>query len=124
MHPLRRHVFLIDALGAAASVTSPLLVVPALEPWLGLPLSVTWVLALPAVVLGAYSFTAWWRRAPAWPWLLPVMGGNLSFCVFLAIYLPQHADLLTPLGWGWFAGEVAVILAVVAFEAWASRGAG
>lgn len=121
MHILRRHVFLVDALGAAASVVSPLLVVPALEPWLGLPLSVTWVLALPAVVLGVYSFTSWWRRAPVRPWLVPVMLGNLAFCGFLGVFLPRHAERLTTLGWGWFAGEVVIILMVVGFEAWVFR---
>jgi len=114
-------VFLVDALGAAASVVSPLLVVPALEPWLGLPLSVTWVLAVPAVLLGTYSFTAWWRQAPVRPWLGPVMAGNLGFCGFLAFYLPRHAELLTPLGWAWFAGEVVIIVGVVAFEGWVFR---
>ncbi len=94
LHILRRHVFLVDALGAAASVVSPLLLVPALEPWLGLPLSVTWVLALPAAVLGAYSFTSWWRRASVRPWLAPVMLGNLAFCGFLDVFLPRHAERL------------------------------
>lgn len=116
MDRFRRNVFLLDALGAAASTFSPLVVVPALEPWLGLPLAVTWVLALPAIVLCGYSSVAWTRGASVRPYLLPVIAGNLGFCVFLAGYLALHADLLTGLGWAWFAGEALIVLAVVAFE--------
>lgn len=117
MHTLRRNVFLVDGLGAVASTLGPLLVVPALEPWIGLPLSVTWVLAVPAVLYAVYSLTAWSRGAAPHPWLLPIMLGNLGFCGFLAVVLYQHASLLTSLGWAWFAGEVAIVLGVVLFEA-------
>jgi hypothetical protein len=117
MHTLRRNVFLVDGLGAVASTLSPLLVVPMLEAWIGLPLSVTWVLAIPAALYAVYSLTAWWRAAHPHPWLLPIMAGNLGFCVFLGFYLSHHAHLLTPFGWVWFAGEVAIVVGVVAFEA-------
>ncbi|MCB9672704.1 MAG: hypothetical protein H6734_24725 [Alphaproteobacteria bacterium] len=116
MDRIRRNVFLVDGLGALASTASPLLVVPALEPWLGLPLGVTWVLAVPAALLAVYGLLAWLRSASVVPWLLPTLAGNVAFCAFLPLYLSQHLGLLTPLGMAWFAGELGILAAVVAFE--------
>lgn len=121
MDGLKRNILLLDGLGAVASVFSPLVVVPALEPWIGLPLDVTWVLAVPAAVFAVYSLTCWWRGADVVRWLPPVMLGNLGFCVFLAFYLTRHADLLTPFGWAWFVGELLIILSVVGLEAFVWR---
>lgn len=119
---VRRHIFLVDGLGAAVSTISPLLVLPRLEPWLGLSLPITWVLAVPAAVLALWSLTAWMRRAPTHPWLLLVMLGNLGFCGFLPWWLWQHAERVTTLGWVWCAVEVGVIASLVALEAWIWRG--
>lgn len=124
MQTLQRHIFLVDGLGAVASTISPLVVVPLLEPWIGLPLSISWVLAVPAAVFAIYSLTAWSRGAPVAPWLLPIMAGNLGFCLFLPVYLAPHAERLTPLGVAWFVVEILIILSVVGLEAavwWRAR---
>ena len=123
MQWLRGHIFAVDGMGAVFSIVSPLLLLPQLEPWLGLSLAVTWPLAVPAVLLAAVSLRCWRRRAPVHPWLLPVMAGNLGYCVFLPLWLGQHAARVTPLGWGWCALEVVVITSLVAVEAhlWRTR---
>jgi hypothetical protein len=116
MTRLERHIFALDGLGAAASMLGTAYVLPALEPWIGLPFGALHALAAPAALFAVYSLSCWMLRAPTRPWLPVIMVANLAYCVFVAWYLARHVGAVTPWGWAYFVGEAGVVAGVVRLE--------
>lgn len=112
-----RTVFLIDGLGALLSALLLGLAIPRLESLVGMPSSVLYPLAGAACLLSFYSLSCArflplnWRR-----FLLIVAGANLVYCCITLALLVQHRDLLRPLGWLYFLGEIAIIVTLAALE--------
>ena len=72
---------LIDGIGATLSAFSLGVVLPALEPYVGMPRRVLFVLALVALVSAACSIGSYCLRSNEWwPWLRAISRLNLAYC--------------------------------------------
>ena len=72
---------LIDGIGATLSAFSLGVVLPALEPYVGMPRRVLFVLALVALVYAACSIGSYCLRRNEWrPWLRAISRLNLAYC--------------------------------------------
>ena len=112
-----RDIFLLDAAGALVSVVLLGVVLPSLEPFLGMPGSALKPLALWALVCLVYSSTCYLRAGERRPrWLRGVVLLNSLYCVATALLVVHHFGRLTLWGVVYFLGELAVILCLVAFE--------
>ncbi|MBX2796744.1 MAG: hypothetical protein KTR31_03715 [Myxococcales bacterium] len=116
MDRLRPHIFLVDGLGAVVSTLSTAFVLPALQPWIGLPREVLIALALPAAVFAAYSLTCWLVEARVAPWLAAILFANLAYCMVVVVVIAHFVDQITPWGAVYFGGEVAVVGALAVLE--------
>ena len=116
MKRFERHVFALDGLGATASMLGTAYVLPAIQPWIGLPTQALHTLAAPAALFAAYSLSCWMLRAPTRPWLPVIMVANLAYCLYVAWFLAGHVGVVTPLGWAYFIGEAVVVSGVVRVE--------
>ena len=114
---MSRGIFLLDGVGAVLSALLLGIVLPAIQPWLGVPLRMLYGLALLPVVYAIYSFGCYAfadHRNPRW--LLGIMSANAAYCVLTMSLLVVHAADLTLLGFVYFACDAVVILAVVTLE--------
>ncbi|MCA9493665.1 MAG: hypothetical protein KC621_27220 [Myxococcales bacterium] len=116
MQRIHDHIFLFDGLGAVASTSATAFLLPAVQPWIGLPRNALFALAVPAAGCAVYSLSCWLLSAPPARWLIPILLANLSYCVFVGVLLAWFADVVTPLGWSYFAVEVVIIGMVIALE--------
>ncbi|MEQ9298968.1 MAG: hypothetical protein RIF33_10410 [Cyclobacteriaceae bacterium] len=117
-----RKLFLIDAIGAIVTAGMLGLVLPKLEPYIGMPQYVLNPLAMAVCVYAVYSFACYWlipRNGQVF--LRAIAIANSLYCAVtlgLIIYL---FDGLTLLGIIYFLGEISVILALVRLEWNATR---
>lgn len=112
-----RTVFALDAAGALLSVVLLGGVLPALQPWHGMPSDVLSRLALWATACLVYSLCGWRFAHPDDPrWLRGIQVLNTVYCVWTAALVVHHFPVLTPLGRVYFLAELPVILGLVAFE--------
>ncbi len=112
-----RTIFVVDALGALLSVLLLGLVLPALEPWLGMPRSTLSALTLWAGGCLGYDLLCYGfadLRRPRW--LRGIMAANLTYCGVTASLIVIHLDGLTPWGIAYFVAEIPVIVALVIYE--------
>ena len=112
-----RSIFLLDGVGAVVSVLLLGVVLPALQPWIGMPLRVLHLLALIPILYAVYSLCCYWlvdHRNPRW--LLAIMAANTLYCVLTAILVTVHVGEMTRLGIVYFVADALVIAGVVAFE--------
>lgn len=110
-----RHLFLIDALGAAVTAAMLGVLLPTLEPYLGMPPRVLLPLCFVALCFCVYSAVCSWRRARP-PFLLVIAAANTAYCLFTLGLVGLLWNTLTPLGVAYFVGEGVVILGLVAIE--------
>ncbi len=112
-----RQVFLLDGLGGVLTATLLGLILPLFHEHLGLgPRTLRW-LGLAGLGYAAFSLSTFWRspRRVA-PYLRVIVVANLVYCaVIIAVLSARRADV-TVLGFGYFAVEVVVILALVGLE--------
>ena len=110
-------IFLFDGCGAALSTISLGLVLPAIQPWIGMPLQALYLLALIPVFYGIYSLACYRLADPHKPiWLQGIMVANLLYCVLTTMLLLLYWRELTPLGVAWFVVDALVIVGVVLLE--------
>ena len=118
----RRNIFLLDGIGAVVSVLLLGVVLPAIQPWIGMPLKALFLLAIVPVFYGAYSFACYRFADPRNPrWLQAIMVANLLYCVLTASLTVIHFHEMTQLGVAWFIIDGLVIVGVVALEGWVLR---
>lgn len=117
--PTPRTALLLDGIGALATALMLCGVLPMFHEAVGLSRGVLVTLGLFGAVYGAYSLacarfvTTHARRA-----LAIIMVANLVYCGVSASVVLTHGAAMTALGIAYFAAEIVVILALVAFE-WA-----
>lgn len=122
-----RQLFLIDSVGALTSGLS-LLILSQFARYIGLEARILQQLALIAFVFCLNSgacyvliqhpaqFAAGKHR---WP-LRGIAVGNLAYCAVTATVVIQHTDVLQPMGWLYFVGEMGIIVGLAAVELRAS----
>ncbi len=117
-----RRLFVIDLLGALASAVLLGVVLPRFEPLFGMPQAALHVLAALPLLFACYSLACLvTRRAHKARLLRPLAILNAGYCVVSVVYVVMHASALRPLGWLYFGGELAIVLALAALEWRASR---
>ena len=109
-----RQIFWIDAGGAVLSILLLLVILPAIQPYMGMPIHVLYTLSLcPILCLlyDGYCLRFADLRNPIW--LIGIMTMNTLYCVLSLILLVQHYSELTPFGIFYFISEQRVILGLV-----------
>ena len=109
-------MFLWDGVGALVTATSVGLLLPLVQERIGLPLPVLRGLGAAAVGFAAFSFSRFAQDRPAPGALRIIAALNLSYCVVTLGLLVAFASELRPLGWAYFLGEIALVVAISAYE--------
>ena len=112
-----RTLFLVDGVGALVSAVMLGVVLVQLEPLIGMPRRVLYVLALIPCFFMVYSFLCFLKPPQNWKFFMRMIAiANLSYCALtlgLVIYLfPQ----LTVLGFTYFILEIIVVVTLVIIE--------
>ena len=119
-----KQVFLLDSMGAALSVLLLGVVLPAVQPSLGMPGAVLDALALWATACLVYSLTCWrFQDLADARWLMGIMVANVFYTLLTLALVFVHRDALTTLGFFYFIAELPVIWGLVLFERRVYRGA-
>jgi len=117
-----RNIWLLDAAGALVSVGLLAGVLPALQPWIGMPTPVLYGLALWAAGCVMYDAAVWtWADLDAPLPLRGIMLANTGYCAATPVLIAIHWDALTPLGRVYFVAEIPVIMGLVSLEWWVYR---
>lgn len=112
-----RKVFLLDAIGALASLFSFLCVLYPLESYFGVPTPTIFLLSVIAVVLFSYSFSCFKLIKQNWkPYLKIIILLNSLYILFSIGLIFYHFNELTFLGISYFVIEITVILIVLYIE--------
>lgn len=116
MRITEKSIFLLDGAGAVMSAFSTGIVLPMFAEWTGVPASVSAAMAVFPLAFGVYSFGCFWFAKRIRPlMLLAIIFANLFYCL-LALALVFGQRDFTVWGKAFFAGEVLIILGVVALE--------
>ena len=110
-------LFLIDAVGALVSAIMLGLVLPDLDEYIGLPVTILRFLAVPAFIFFLYSTSCYFFSKKNKATLLQVIAiANLLYCLVTVALLLYHLDQLLLLGWIYFIGEIAIVLTLAVIE--------
>jgi len=111
-----RSILLLDGVGAVVTAVAVGLVLPALQPFFGVPTPMLRLLGGLAVAFAIYSlghhFTG--RNTPVA--LRTIALANLGYCVLTLFILAAHRSQVTPLTWIYFGGEIAIVTALARRE--------
>lgn len=115
LHP--RRLFLLDGGGALLSALLLGLVLPSIQPLIGMPVKVLYLLAALPVGFAVYDILCYLRQdlRPA-PWLRGIAFANLGYCVLSIGMLVHHFPQLTALGVAYFVGECVIVVAIAYLE--------
>lgn len=116
-----RNVFLIDGAGAAASAVGAGLILPLLQPFIGLPVGVLYGFAAIATGFALVSFDGHLFAASR-GLLRVVFIANVLYVIGKWLLLLMRLDELGWLAFAYFPAETAVILVLVRLELAALRG--
>lgn len=112
-----RRMFAFDAAGAALSAVTLGLILPALQPWFGLPVAPLRVLGAVAVGYAIASLTVSLGAVrDLRPALVVVMAANVAFLAATVATAVYHRESVTALGWTFIGVDAAVVLGVVWLE--------
>ena len=112
-----RIIFWIDAGGALLSTLLLLVLLPTIQPYLGMPIHVLYTLSLCPILCLLYDGYCLRFADLCNPnWLIGIMTMNTLYCVLSLILLVQHFSELTPFGIFYFILEQPVILGLVFWE--------
>ncbi|MEO0603684.1 MAG: hypothetical protein AAF211_19760, partial [Myxococcota bacterium] len=103
--------------GAVTSTLATAFVLPAFEPWIGLPRPVLLALAVPAALFAAYSLGSWLLGIGPGRGLSAIVYANLAYCSIVVVVLAAHVGTVTPIGLAYFLGELAVVVGIASLEA-------
>jgi len=108
---------LLDGLGGLLTALMLCLVLPSVHEHIGLPPRTLVNLGLCGAVCGAYSLSCYRFVTTRWRLALGIVAGaNVVYCVVSAAVVGVQWRALTTLGLAYFAGEIIVILSLVALE--------
>lgn len=109
-------IFLVDAIGAFASILS-LLIPYSFEEFFGMPKSTVTIFICIAVVCSIYSTTVYLTKKENWkPYLTIIALFNISYCIFTAYHVFKNLNTITLYGHLYFVGEILIILTLSVFE--------
>ncbi len=110
-------LFLIDALGALTSMLLLGWLLPMFEEFFGMPKTTLYLLAGLAGGFFIYSFTCFLWAGKRWrAWMRGIAVINLSYCILTLVLCFWHYPFLSVWGWGYFIGELFIVLFLVRLE--------
>jgi len=109
---------LLDALGALLSALLLGLVLPSIQEYTGMPVSVLHFLAGTACIFLLYSSTCYYFARERWlPFLQAIILANSVYVIISVGLIFYHFQQLTSWGIAYFVLEIIVLFGVVAYEA-------
>ncbi len=110
-------LILVDGLGALLSAFSLGILLPAFQPYFGMPVSVLYVLAIFPVFFALYDFTCYARKPQNWALFIRIIAvANLLYCCLSISLLLYHFTQLTSLGGIYFILELIIVITLAIFE--------
>ena len=111
-------IFLVDGMGAGVSVMILGVVLPAYQPFIGMPTKTLYLLAALPAVFAIYDVYCYRRVNLAQAkWLRRIILANFAYCMLSGFAMVWYFDQLTPWGIAYFAAEFIVIMGLVFYEA-------
>ncbi len=111
-----RGILLLDGLGALVTAGSVGLLLPALEPWIGVPAAALHVLGAVAVALATFSLSRHFTRRTTPGALRFIALANLSYCAFTVGLLVWLWPAPTAWALAYFGGEIAIVALLASRE--------
>lgn len=112
----RKNIFLIDAVGATASILC-LYLLYSFEELFGMPQRVSSIFIGIAIVLSIYSFTCYFINLRNWKLYLVIIAIlNICYCLFTIFQIFQNLNSITLLGFIYFIIELLIILSLAIYE--------
>ena len=111
-----RSILLLDGIGAAVTAIAVGLILPAFQPWIGLPTLTLRLLGGFALGLAAYSLSRYFTGRTTPTALRRVASANLTYCALTAALIAWHARDVTVWGYAYFGVEIAIIAALACRE--------
>ena len=117
LHFNEKSIFLLDGIGALVSIILLGVVLPAIQPWIGMPLAILYWLALVPVVFAIYSFCCFFGTAHQnRRWLKGIMLGNALYCAATTSLVIYFFTQMTWWGVSYFAIEFIVLVLLIWLE--------
>jgi uncharacterized membrane protein YsdA (DUF1294 family) len=117
MTNLHQKIFLIDGIGALVSAILLGIVLVALEPYIGMPPKVLYVLALLAGAFAVYSLTCHIRvKTNRGRYLRIIAIVNLLYCCLTLGLVFYFREQVTIWGWLYFVGEIIIVSTLARME--------
>lgn len=112
----RQKIFLIDAVGAVASILF-LICLYSFEGFFGMPKSVLSIFIGIAILFSIYSTTIYIANPLNWKVYLTVIAClNISYCIFTVYHIYRNFDTLTSFGYTYFVAEILIVLTLSKYE--------
>lgn len=105
----KQKIFLIDAIGAVASILF-LFCLYSFEEFFGMPKSVLSIFICIAIVFSIYSATIYFTNPLNWKFYLKIIASlNISYCLFTIYHIYMNFENLTSFGYIYFIAEILII---------------
>jgi hypothetical protein len=112
-----KNIFLLDGLGAIFSIFLLAVALPAIQPWIGMPLHILYFLAIFPAIYAVYSLSCFrFVNHQDRRWLKAIMWGNSLYCVLTLILVVHHFSQMMKWGIIYFIVEALVLLGLVMIE--------
>jgi len=112
-----QRLFLIDGLGALLSAFLLGLILPSFQTSFGMPLSTLYWLAFFPSLFVLYDLGCYFQRTKyQGKLLLIIASANFGYCILSMVLLGYHYSGLTVLGWGYFVGELIIVISLALVE--------
>lgn len=112
-----RTLFLIDSLGALLTALFLFVILRHFSPYIGMPKTVLGLLCMTAACFFLYSAACFLLVKEKWAFFIRLISfANALYCLVNLILIGLHYKGITNLGLAYFAGETAIICALVYIE--------
>lgn len=112
-----RKLFLIDSAGALVTALLTGVLLPNLQPPVGLPPFILNMLGVVAFIYSLYSFLNFYFFSSNWPmYLAAIAVANLLYCILSLVFVFYFRESLSALGFWYFMLETIVLVILVSVE--------
>lgn len=102
-------ILLVDGVGASLTAVGVGVVLPALQPWFGVPVGVLRVLGAVALGFALFSLGRHFSSTGTAASLRQIAVANLCYCLATATMLVVYRESATTLAYAYFGGEIAIV---------------
>jgi FtsH-binding integral membrane protein len=107
----------IDGVGAMISAVSLGVVLPLVQPWIGMPTQTLYFLAIIPIFFALFDGFSWQQPSSKWPRRLKwIASANFSYCLLSLMMVAIHFPDLTVWGIAYFGGECLIVATLSVVE--------